>query len=138
MSLLPGYETTIITKNEMADSDLEALKKKLSGAISSMGGKVVYQEDWGKRKLAYHVGKESRGHYTYLVYNGKPGVSAEVERNLRINESVMRFLTVQLGKEFDEDGFLKKTPVISPNNSVSLPARPSRPGRDRSDRSDRE
>src|SRR4029077_17945300 len=63
---------------------------------------------WGKRKLAYPIHKETRGQYSYLVYTGTGDIVHEMERNLRLNEHVLRFLTVNLEKEFDSEIFKKQ------------------------------
>ena len=106
--LIPGYETTFVTRTELPDEGLSALKDRLNQIFSSFNGEVILSEDWGKRKLAYPVKKETRGQYTYIVYTGKEGVVSEVERNLRIHEHTLRFLTVSLGKEFDPSVFKKQ------------------------------
>lgn len=104
----PGYETTFITRAELTDEALKALHERLSGVISSFQGQIVLTEDWGRRKLAYPIRKESRGHYSYIVYSGKGDVVHEVERNLRLHDHVLRFLTVNLESEFDAEGFRRK------------------------------
>lgn len=111
-AILAGYETTFITKSEMSDESLKTFQEKLQQVIGSFQGEVVLTEDWGKKKLAYPISKESRGHYTYLVYTGKPGVVAELERNLRLQDFVLRFLTVNLEKEFDAAEFKKRRAEI--------------------------
>lgn len=105
---IPGYETTIITRAELSDDALKALQERLKSVVGSFGGDIVLTEDWGKRKLAYTIQKESRGHYTYLVYTGKGEVVHEIERNLRLHDHVLRFLTVNLDKEFNSDAFTKR------------------------------
>jgi small subunit ribosomal protein S6 len=106
--LIPGFETTFITGPEMSDETLKTLNDRIHGIIGQFGGTVVHNEDWGKRKLAYPIAKETRGHYTYVVYTGKGNVVAEIERNLRITDHVLRFLSVSLGKEFDGESFKKR------------------------------
>jgi small subunit ribosomal protein S6 len=103
-----GYETTVITRAEMSDEGLKALQERLVGVFASFKGELVLTEDWGKRKLAYPITKETRGHYTYLVYTGKGDVVHEVERTLRLQDHVLRFLTVNLGTEFEPDTFRKQ------------------------------
>src|SRR5689334_18094373 len=98
---LAGYETTFITRSELSDEALNTIQERLTQVVSSFSGEVILKEDWGKRKLAYPISKENRGHYTYFVYTGKGDVVHEVERNLRLQDHVLRFLTVNLGKEFD-------------------------------------
>jgi small subunit ribosomal protein S6 len=105
---IPGYETTVITRAELADDALKALQDRIQAIIGQFGGEMVMTEDWGKRKLAYPIGKETRGQYTYLVYTGKGDVVHEIERNLRIHDHVIRFLSVNLSKELDAELFRKK------------------------------
>ena len=105
---LAGYETTFITRSELSDDGLKVLHDRLAQVVSGYGGEVVLTEDWGKRKLAYTIQKENRGHYTYLVYSGKGDIVHEIERNLRLHDHVLRFLTVNLEKEFDSAAFQKK------------------------------
>jgi small subunit ribosomal protein S6 len=105
---IPGYETTVITRSELTDEALKALQERIKGVVASFSGEIVITEDWGKRKLAYPISKETRGHYTYVVYTGKGDVVHEVERNLRLHDHVLRFLTVNLEKEFDADKFTKR------------------------------
>jgi len=111
---IPGYETTFITKVDLSDDALKTLKDRLTGVVKSFGGELVYGEDWGKRKFAYPIQKEVRGHYTYLVYTGKGDVVAEIERNLRLNDTVLRFMSVNLAKEFDKDVFMKEIGAGTP------------------------
>lgn len=103
-----GYETTFITRPELSDDALKALQEKLTGVVGEFGGEVVLTEDWGRRKLAYPIQKESRGHYSYLVYSGQGNVVHEIERHLRLHDHVLRFLSVNLEKEFDADAFRKQ------------------------------
>jgi len=103
-----GYETTFISRSELSDEGLKTLQERLSQVVASFEGEVVLTEDWGKRKLAYPIKKENRGQYTYLVYTGKGNVVHEIERNLRLHEHILRFLTVNLDKEFDSAQFQKQ------------------------------
>lgn len=105
---LPGYETTFITRVDLSDDALKALKDRLAAVVKSFNGELVYEEDWGKRKFAFPIEKETRGQYTYMVYTGKGDVVAELERNLRLHESTLRFMTVNLSKEFDKEVFTKE------------------------------
>jgi small subunit ribosomal protein S6 len=105
---LAGYETTYVTRSEMSDEALKELQDKLAGIIGQYKGEVVLTEDWGKRKLAYTIQKESRGHYTYVAYTGTGDIVHEMERNLRLHDHVLRFLTVNLEREFDAEDFRKK------------------------------
>jgi len=111
-TITSGYETVFITKPEMADEQLKALQEKLKGIVLEFKGEVVVQEDWGSKKLAYPINKESRGRYTYLAFTGRGGLVAEMERNLRLNESVVRFLSVQTAKEFSLEKFNQRNETL--------------------------
>jgi small subunit ribosomal protein S6 len=127
---IPGYETTFITKVDLTDEGLKTLKDRLNGVVSAYGGELVYGEDWGKRKFAYPIQKEVRGHYTYMVYTGKGDIVAEIERNLRLNDTVLRFMSVNLAKEFDKEVFMKelaagtalKREDVKPTTSETTPS----------------
>ena len=106
--ILSGYETTLITRAEMSETALKALQDRLKHVIASFSGGIVLTEDWGKRKMAYAIQKEERGHYTYMVYTGTGRVVQELERNLRLHEHVLRYLTVNLGRHFEPALFQEK------------------------------
>lgn len=112
--LIPGYETTFVTRVDMTDDQLNQLKEKVKTIITNFGGELVFSEDWGKRKLAYSIQKETRGHYTYFVYTGKAGVTKEIERNLKIDDHLLRYLSINLSPEFDKEKFLKnpESPIM--------------------------
>ncbi len=102
-----GYETVFVTRTDLPDPGLKALHDKVKNIIIQHEGEFVLSEDWGKRKLAYVIKKETRGHYHYFVYTGKNNVVQELERNLRIHEHVLRFLSVHLGDEFVPSKFVE-------------------------------
>jgi small subunit ribosomal protein S6 len=104
---LPGYETTIITRSDLSDEGLKTLHERVQGIVSSFGGEVVLHEDWGKKRFTYPITKETRGHYSYFAFTGKQGIVHEIERNLRIHDHVLRFLSVNLDRELDPAAFLK-------------------------------
>ena len=111
---LPGYELTFITRVDQTEEALKILKEKLFNIVKDFGGEVVYQEDWGKRKFSYPIVKEVRGQYTYFVFTGTTGVVAELERNLRLSEATLRFMTIVLAKEFDKEVYAKEQSAVTP------------------------
>lgn len=109
---IPGYETTYITRSELSEDALKTLQERLNSIVAEYKGEVVLTEDWGRRKLAYPIQKEIRGQYTYLVYTGTGEIVHEIERNLRLHDHVLRFLSVNLEKEFDAENFRKRRAEI--------------------------
>ena len=114
-----GYETTYILRPDVTEDGQKTFLEKLKGIITAHQGQVVALEDWGKRRLSYPIQKESRGYYTYILYTGNNSLVAELERNLRINEQVLRFLSVKLEADFDPATFKRKP---TPNVAPSIPA----------------
>lgn len=108
---MPSYETTVITKANTGEEQIQSLKQKVESIIQAHQGQVGNYEDWGTRRLSYDIQKESRGRYIFFGYVGNNETVAEIERNLRINESVVRYLSVNLAKEDDLELVKKPSPM---------------------------
>jgi len=93
------YETTYILRPNTPNEGVAEVNTRIKGIIEGMGGKILKIDNWGKRRLAYEVAKERKGIYLYWNYLAQPGVVEETERNLRMLDSVIRYLTVKV----DED-----------------------------------
>jgi len=89
------YETTFIVQPEISDEGAKAILARLDGILSSAGATRLMCEDHGKRKLAFEIKKFHKGHYYTLMYLDGGKVVPEVERSLRLDESILRFLTIQ-------------------------------------------
>lgn len=95
------YETIFILR---PDIDAEASEKVIAralGAIEGTYGKLTKIESWGRRRLAYPIARQRKGVYVYLRYLGFRGTVAELERNLRMLDPVIRHMTVQLAKDIN-------------------------------------
>ena len=77
------------------------MNTRIKGIIESMGGKIIKVDNWGKRRLAYEVAKERKGIYLYWQYLAQPGVVEETERNLRMLDNVIRYLTTKVDENID-------------------------------------
>ena len=87
------YETVVITRQDLAAEDVDALTTKLEKIITDGKGKVVSKEYWGLRTLAYKVKKNTRGHYVALNIDSEYAAVAELSRVIGFNEDVIRSLT---------------------------------------------
>jgi len=90
------YETVYVLKADLPEARLVRVKEKISKIISDQGGEIITEKDWGKRALAYKIEKASYGHYFFLNYKGDGAFIAELERILKLEEDVIRFLTMKL------------------------------------------
>ena len=91
---LREYETIYILKPDTSNSQLADINEKVKGIIEGMKGKVVNVDNWGKRKLAYEVKKQLKGIFLYWQYLGETDLVAEVERNMRMMDPVIRYMTI--------------------------------------------
>ena len=95
------YETTYILRSTTANDGVAEVNTRIKGIIEGMGGKILKVDNWGKRRLAYEVSKERKGIYLYWLYLAAPGVVEEIERNLRMLDGVIRYLTVKVDESVD-------------------------------------
>src|SRR5215510_9919327 len=95
------YETIYVLRPNTTNEQVAEVNTRVKGVIESMGGKVIKVDNWGKRRLAYEVSKERKGIYLYWLYLAQPGIVEETERNLRMLDSVIRFLTVKVDENID-------------------------------------
>ena len=95
------YELTIITDSEIADDNRSALFEKITGLIPEHDGLLVAKNNLGTKKLAYPIKKRPRGHYIFLDYCGTGDLVNEIERQLRIDERVLKYMTVLLDGDID-------------------------------------
>ena len=93
---MPYYETVFIARQELTPSQVEEMTTAFSKILKDNGGKIVKTENWGLRTLAYRINKARKGHYV-LIESESPGAAViELERNMRFNEDVLRFISVRL------------------------------------------
>jgi small subunit ribosomal protein S6 len=96
---LREYELTFIVQPEISDEGCAALREKLDAVLQKSGSVRLLYDDWGKRKLAYEIAKFQKGHYLVLSFLDAGKAVPELERILRLEDSVLRFLTVLVDEE---------------------------------------
>src|SRR3989338_8205631 len=95
------YETVYILDPAMTEADVQQSLTRISETISRHSGYIFRSENLGKKNLAYRIKKQSKGYYACLDYCGDSGTVSEIERNLKLDERVLRFLTVKLDEDVD-------------------------------------
>lgn len=91
------YETIYITRPDLAEESRKKILDKATEIIGRGEGAVLEQEDWGVKRLSYRIGKCDKGHYVYLHYSQKAGLSTDLERMMRLEENVLKYMTVVYG-----------------------------------------
>ena len=93
---MPIYETVLIARQDLNPQQVEKLTADFSEILKKEGGKVLKTEQWGLRTFAYKINKAKKGHYTLIESECEPAALHEMERNIRLNEDVVRHLTTRL------------------------------------------
>jgi small subunit ribosomal protein S6 len=90
------YEHVFLARQDLAQAQVDALAEMATKIIEEGKGKVIKTETWGLRSLAYRIAKNRKAHYVMLEIDAPTGVVAELERQLNINEDIIRFMTVRV------------------------------------------
>ncbi|MCE2483591.1 MAG: 30S ribosomal protein S6 [Alphaproteobacteria bacterium] len=93
---MPLYESVFVVRQDVSAQHVESLAERYGEMIRENGGEVAKTEYWGLRNLAYRVKKNRKGHYTMFNIDGPPAAVAELERNMRLSEDVLRYLTIRV------------------------------------------
>lgn len=93
---MPLYESTFITRQDLSRADISKLTENLGAIVQQGGGKVLKTEYWGLKSLAYRIDKNRKGHYTMLAIDAPASAVKEMQRNIGINEDIIRSLTVRV------------------------------------------
>lgn len=98
---MPFYENVFIARQDISSTQVEALAETLATIISENGGQVTKREFWGLKNLSYRMKKNRKGHYVLLNIDAPAAAVHEMERNMRISEDVLRYLTIRV-EELEE------------------------------------
>ena len=99
---MPLYEHVYLARQDLSAQQVEELTAKLTAVIGETGGKVTKTEYWGLKSLSYRIRKNRKAHITLLNVDASPATLNEIERQERLNEDVLRYLTIRV--EAHEDG----------------------------------
>ncbi len=95
------YETVFVLRPDLGDAQIKETIKRFEGIVAASGGELIEADEWGFRELAYRLRGERRGYYVRFDYGGSGATTAEVERNLKLTDGVLRYLSVLVDHEVD-------------------------------------
>lgn len=130
---MPNYENVFIGRQDLSSAQVEALTDSYAAIIEEQGGKILKREHWGLKSLAYRIKKNRKGHYVMLDVEAEWPALAEVERQMRLSEDIIRFLTVRV-EEVTED----PSPMMTRRDRDERRPRRDDRGGDRGDRGGRD
>jgi small subunit ribosomal protein S6 len=96
--MLNQYETVFIVTPVLSEPQMKEAVQKFRNLITDNGGKIVHEEDWGLKKLAYPIQKKTTGFYSLLEFNSEPAFINKLETEYRRDERIIRFMTTKLDK----------------------------------------
>ena len=97
---MPLYESVIICRQDITKNQLDIIISESKKIIENENGKILAEEYWGLKNLAYEINKNKKAHYTMLIIETLPDKIEEFERRLRLHEDIIRFMTIKI-KTFD-------------------------------------
>jgi len=118
------YEELFIIRPDAPEEEIDQVIEQLTTYIAAQGGNVDKSEKWGVRKLAYRVQKRTEGFYVLLQFKAKPETVRELERRLRVSDSVMKFLTVRIDEKLKK---IEKRKKEREKRAARKPAQPATP-----------
>lgn len=105
------YECTFIMRQDIPSQEVHKISDNHSDVVKKMGGEILKKEYWGLRNLAYEISKNKKGHYVMLGLKANSDIIEELKRNSKINENVIKFLTLKVDKIDDEPSIMMQTPA---------------------------
>ena len=106
------YEVVAIVKADLTDDDLTAIIERSQTIITDRKGIIAKVDKWGKRRLAYEINKQKDGFYFLIDFAGDGPIVAEIERNFKIDDRILKFMTVKKNGAITSEGMEKETAVV--------------------------
>jgi small subunit ribosomal protein S6 len=98
---LKRYETLFIVQVDLPTDELNSLVERYGAIVTALKGTIIKVEKWGKRKLAYEIKKQSNGYYVLIDFAGKSTINDELERNFKIDDKILKFMTIMRDDNVD-------------------------------------
>ena len=116
------YETVFIVNPELSEEQRQPLLDKLQGIMSEDQGMFVKFDDWGMKRLAYEVKKQTRGYYVLMDFCGDGVLVKEIERNMRLDDRVLKYMTVLKDRTVDVEAVKEEIEAAKAQESATKPA----------------
>jgi len=114
------YETIFILRPNAGEEEINRVVESTSTIILDEKGTIIEMNKWGMKKLAYLIKKESLGYYVYCDYAGTPAAVAEIERKFRIDDTVLKYMTIKTANSISEDQIQEAITAVSAKETALL------------------
>jgi small subunit ribosomal protein S6 len=102
------YETIYILNPNLSDEEYHEIIDKFNKLIENQKGIIIKRQEWGKQRLAYAINKFNNGFYVLVGFCANPGVTAELERNFKIDERILKYQTIKIADNADPQELILK------------------------------
>ncbi|HOW57883.1 MAG TPA: 30S ribosomal protein S6 [Smithellaceae bacterium] len=106
------YEIVVIVKADLAEEEITKLTERSQTIITERKGFIAKVDKWGKKRLAYEINKQKDGFYFFIDFVGNGAIVAEIERNLRIDDRILKFMTIKKDGALTPEGIEKEQTVV--------------------------
>lgn len=120
------YETAVLLNAALEDEQIQSLISRIKELITSNGGEINEIEDWGRKRLAYMVNKNKIGYYAIFRFDALPDLVSKLERFYKLDESVLRYLTIKLSKGALEQMEINKSKSLAEANVTESETAPAK------------
>ncbi len=114
------YETIFILRPNIGEDEINKVVENTTKIILDEKGSIIELDKWGIKKLAYLIKKESLGYYVYCDYAGTPAAVTEIERKFRIDDTVLKYLTIKTAASITEEGIQEALDAITAKATAKL------------------
>lgn len=114
------YETIFILRPNVGEDEINRVVESTTKIIVDEQGAVIELNKWGMKKLAYLIKKESLGYYVYCDYAGTPAAVAEIERKFRIDDAVLKYMTIKTAKAITDEGIEEARAAVAAKESAQV------------------
>ncbi len=121
------YETLCLINPDLGDEDYKEVITKFSNLVEKNNGTVIKVDEWGKKPLAYTVRRHDKGYYILMEYCGETGINAELERDLRLDDRILKYQTVKLSDKADPEALKAKAEALRSKEEEGVPSEEASP-----------
>lgn len=125
------YETISILRPNAGEEEINRIIESTTEIITDQGGSVIELNKWGMKKLAYLIKKESLGYYVYCDYAGTPAAVSEIERKFRIDDTVLKYMTIKTAASITDEEIQQAITAASEKPAASTVGEDDEPDEDK-------
>lgn len=114
------YETIFILRPSLNEDEITAIIERSTGILTEVDGQIIELDKWGMKKLAYPIKKDLQGYYVFCDYCSTPDAVAEMERKFRLDDAVLRYMTLKTNDDITDEEIVEATAQIAEKKAAAV------------------